>query len=543
MADTSNIPAGLTPGLFSVLKSLMPGREDKDIIDTYSKTADAVKQQGQDLSIIPENVQADLFKKVVSGSAPQGTQQATPAAPAPQADPNAPKFPQNDVFNDKGGLGKRAAYSDPTDYVAAAQAAIAKNTDSPLARFMSGVTAAHAQGSGGQAGAIDANRKRLLDTDMKNAETLKTAQDMANQGINTASSVAKDVSGISKEQAQLSMEKEKFITDQRLNNLNATQKEEAWKQAQPLYDPNSPSSKAYRTMLEKATDHKGAYDGLSAIQMQQYAETLAPTTIVDKNAWERFVGQKNADTQRLKANAEVGKISEETRGEKIGNDYKEKILANGPQAGRTQTISIGGITDAPSAGTTTQQSGGADMLNKQRANITAYQNAGVGTSIDTVLNKLGSGTLIDSGRFGDVLTKVPGTDAQSIKGKLVQYYQTLGQNPDQALASADNIFAMTPKDATQALSQIKAANQDAKFRLQLQEEHFNKHGVLSSVPGPDGTVIPLPETNQQYYYNPKPLPAKPGGKIQPAGTIFYKSPSMPNEQIPNGWIPLTKQGK
>jgi hypothetical protein len=504
MADTSNIPAGLTPGLFSVLKSLMPGKEDKDVIDTYSKTADAVKQQGQDLSIIPENIQADLFKKVISGKTPAPGPEAQ-AAPAPQADPNAPKFPQNQVFDDKGGLGKRAAYSDPQAYVDATNKAYAKNTDGALGRFTSQAAAAYSEGLGGHAGAVDANRKRLLENDLGPANALKTAQDMANQGINTASSVAKDVSGISKEQAQLAMEKEKFVTDQRKNNVTADQAEAEWQAKAPQYDPTSMNSEISQHYAEQILGKKeGSLKHRSAAEIAGMVATMKPVTELQKQYYDQLMTKISKDnetvTSKASAAASYGSAAQSQAG---AAQTQQGTAQSGQLFNQLQTGTLPGggayvpsITSGPTGvgiglnqnqAVTGQQSGAAESTNKLKEAINKWDSSGGGIATDNALKIANVKSMKDTGVPGFFLSKLSSTEAGQIRTALKT--QLMVNNPgisaDEADKQSESLLRNgTSESITKQLAIGKAARAVQGHMFDAQSKHLltpESKGVLGTM--------------------------------------------------------------
>jgi hypothetical protein len=577
MADdtqNSGLPAGLTPGLFTILKQAT-GKSDQEVITGYKQASDAAAAEGADLSSVPEDKQAAFFMQLL-GAAKNGQQIMKPVDEVPKTPPPtmrqtmenpvnapgtvpkvvpgtpAPQVPlanvQDSLYTTPGGTADRLAYSDPKAYLEQAKAAALRNVQDPVGRGLSAIGAAYAQGLGGQAGAVEANAKRNREEDMAYANAIKNAQDMANQGLGAANEVAKTQSSVGKEQAQLQMEKEKFITDQRKNNVSAEQAEVAWNSVgKNLYDASSTSSVLSQRLAEQAMGLKaGALDGHSAAQIAAEVQGVKPATELQKQYYDQLIAKINADSQRMTAvaganlsNAQAGQVKTGTNLTTeatgvgptgvVNPEKADKVL--GGQGGTTVTIGPGGASIGPSASNVANQNAGSDTLKKQREAITSYNNAGVGVAVDTALKKLGPGSLKDTGKIGDFLSKASPTDAAGIKSALINYYTSQGQDPKTAQASAQNIFDMTPMRATQALAQIKAAQMQTRVHLDSNERYAAANG---------GSLVGAPIPQISYYYNPKPIQTK-DGKIISAGDVIMNS--NPNEAPPAGYIPLASGGR
>lgn len=568
MADdtqNSGLPAGLTPGLFTILKNAT-GKSDQEVISGYKQASDAASAEGADLSSVPEQTQAQFFMKILGASnsgqqiqkpvneapaQPTQTQKVTNPATAPGTVPpasgQAPQVPlanvQDSLYTTPGGTANRLAYSDPTAYLQAAKAAAERNVQDPVGRGLSAIGAAYSQGLGGQAGAVDANAKRNRDEDMAYANAIKNAQDMANQGLSAANAVATTQSTVGKEQAQLGMEKEKFITDQRKNNISAEQAEANWGAMKPQYDANSTSSAISQHLAEQVLGMKaGSLKDHSAAQIAAEVAGMKPTTELQKQYYDQLMAKIGKDNETRTSiaganlsNAQAGQVQTGTNlttaatgvgPTGIVNPEKADKVLNG-QGGTQVTIGPGGASIGPSASNVANQNAGSDTLKKQRDAITGYNNAGVGVAVDSALKKLGPGSLLDTGKVGDFLSKASPTDASGIKSALVNYYTSQGQDPKTAQASAQNIFDMTPMRATQALAQIKASQMQTRVHLDSNERYAAQNG---------GSLVGAPIPQISYYYNPKPIKTK-DGKIVSAGDVIMNS--NPNEAPPAGYIPLT----
>jgi hypothetical protein len=562
--DTQNggLPPGLTPGLFTIIKQAT-GKSDQEVINGYKQASDAASAGGADLSSVPEAQQAQFFMKVLGASKngqqvqapvnetpkPTPTQQVTNPATAPGTVPpdsgQAPQVPlanvQDSLYTTPGGTANRLAYSDPTAYLQAAKAAAERNVQDPVGRGLSSIGAAYAQGLGGQAGAVDANNKRMAENDMSYANAIKSAQDMANQGLGAANEVAKTQSSVGKEQAQLSMEKEKFITDQRKNNVSADQAEAQWNTLKPQYDVGSTSSAISQHLAEQTLGMKtGALKDHTAAMIAAEVATMKPVTDLQKQYYDQLLAKIGKDNETRTSIANAGLTNAQAAQTKTGNVITTGVTGAGPNGvedqskldklssgGQQVTVGPSGASVGPSTANIANQSAGSETLKNQRNQITAYNNAGVGVAVDTALKKLGPGSLLDTGKVGDWLAKASPTDAAGIKGSLINYYTSLGQSAEQAQASAQNIFDMTPMRATQALAQIKAAQMQTRVHLDSNERYAQANG---------GSLVGSQIPQISYYYNPKPIKTA-DGKIVSAGNVIMNSDSSATP--PAGYVPLT----
>jgi hypothetical protein len=499
----------MDPSLFSYLKQAIPGVDDTMLLQGYEQAKQASKANGVDLDSIPPQQVAQAFKSIIGASKnPPPAEAPATAGLDPVAITGKPAVPvpaqgaaaQDALYAGNGPTATRLNTSDPTLQAKAAQELYHKQGGDNQAYRIASDFAAHTRANlGGQAGAVEANAKRWNDLDTaRTTGNVAAQQEMAGKGMTAANAVLTTATDTNKSNVELDMKKKAFLIDQRLKGVGADQAEASWDAAKDLYDPNTPSSHAVIAMAKPFLESLGIdskmLHGLPGMQVQAIItgnqaafDDWAKKTGLDTNNY-------NALTGRITANAGAGLAGAQTGQVQLGTKIANTATEGGTKIPSGSNISVGAgpVSITPSPATTGAQAGAATMQNDLRKKVTDYDTNGVGRSIDAVLAKMPNAGILDTGLVGDRLKFIP-SEAQALKGGLNAYYTSKGMDPTAAAKAADEIFALTPKNAVKRLAQIKADQLVSNATLKAMEDHTNKNGSLT------GFTPPKIST----YYNPK----------------------------------------
>lgn len=507
MADTT-----MDPSLFAYLKSVIPDVRDDDIVKGYGEAETALQAQGKSMKDLPLPQLASSLKAAITaaGQPPAQSVEVTGKRPTPDAQiaampgpagqaPQPTAASQDALYAGSGPTATRLNTSDPAALEAAQKALYEKQGgNNGLYRFMSGIGAATREGLGGQAGAMEANRKFFNDLDTANTTGLvKSKQDLASKGLGDANAALSTAGAVKTQADKLEMDKKQFILDMQTKGLNLEQQQKAWDEVgSKLFDVNGPLAKITQDLASKAlgVDAK-SLAGLSPAELAGVIQHAKPVTELQNQAQTQLQNIFNGLTARIGTNAAAAANYAQARSTNLGTDLVKNATKNGTElpAGLNLAVSAGPASLQPSPAVTGQQVGAADIINKMRAQTQTFLTSGISTAIDTAMSRLGDAKLLDTGVMGQQLAKLGVTDAAGIKSAISSYYQAEGMDPKAADAQADSIFNMTPARATAALAAIKAANQTKLIALPKMEEHVKKNGNFNGFKSPA----------MRQFYNPK----------------------------------------
>ena len=526
--DNSSVKAPAI--LYSAIKSQYPDMPEDKIAQAAQKITDITTAAGHDITTVPPQQLVGLVNEMATAhkasklapitataapvaNANDVAEDAAPGAVANAAQPQgAPSDPINAAAGNPNFIKQAAAANDPALYNSAADELYRRQGgDSMITRGLGGLAAAAGAYGGNQNAVKDYNdRWNAIDTAHTTGK-IKEAADLANKGLGAVGTAVTAGQGVNASQSKVNQDKADFLQAFQAKGLTLDQGLKAWDSNKHLFDPDSSDSTLAQKLTEQALGLKsGDLKGHTAFDLSQTLKTLDPAQAVNKQAFDQLSTKFNNDTARLTAAVNAHKTNVEAAGLGQQQNIVGGATGVGPGGAAVPTnpvlqgavgqggpvaidIGPGGASLHANAGTVAGQTGAADLTNKTRADVTAYQSNGTDQAIDSGLTSLRKAGILQTGKAGTALQAIPSSTAQKITQTLSQLYRSQGLSEAEAQARAANDFTASPKLVYDKLLSLKSAN--AVKTRQLKDADAYKATHNGSLDGfTPGKYVP--------YYNP-----------------------------------------